>query len=180
LSKEHLSMKKSLILAAAGIALAATTAFAIVSFDPATGTGWVGKGDVQTAFGWNNAAMQQRHTQITFEYDATTQYSWVCEWTTNEGKKGEQTHTQNLTRTVGVAGVIGNSDRRTGQWTGWFLTGFASGGAGSDGDFVPFCPGNPEGNGGSGEKVVVDGSLTETPLGAGLYAVYNGDRRPLQ
>jgi hypothetical protein len=29
-------------------------AAASVNLDPATGTGFVGKGDVQSAFGWNN------------------------------------------------------------------------------------------------------------------------------
>lgn len=47
---------------AAGVAVITTAvitmspAFALVSFSSDTGTGFVGKGDVQSAFGWNNAA----------------------------------------------------------------------------------------------------------------------------
>jgi hypothetical protein len=170
-------MKKSLILAAAGIALATTTAFAIVSFDPATGTGWVGKGDVQTAFGWNNAAMQQRHTQITFEYDNLTQHTFECEWWTGPARN-RQYHSTTTTETTGVQGVLASDSRRTGQWTGWHLTGYVT--SGGSGNFTPDCNGNGEGDGNSGEKTLIEGSLTSTPLGGGLYAVYNGDRRALQ
>ena len=171
--------KKSLLMAAAALVGSATLAIAAVIFDPATGTGWVGKGDVQTAFGWNNAAMQRNHLAITFEYDATTTYTWTCQWTT--GPDQNQTlHTQPRTKTHGVAGTIGNTDRRTGQWTGWFLTGYTDGGpdAGSD-DFVPTCPGNEGGDGNSGGKTVVEGSLESTSSGGGLFAVYNGDRRQI-
>ncbi|MEV7181816.1 hypothetical protein, partial [Kitasatospora sp. NPDC093679] len=43
----------------AAIALGATPASAAAGFDAATGTGFVGKGDVQTALGYNNAALQK-------------------------------------------------------------------------------------------------------------------------
>jgi hypothetical protein len=171
-------IKKAVVLSTAAIVLAATSAFATVIFDPASGTGWVGKGDVQMAYGWNNKTMQANHTAITFEYDATTHYEWVCEWTTNEGKKGEKTHSQARTTTVGVAGQVGNRDRMTGQWTGWFLTGYTSSAAGSSEDFEPTCPGNDEGDGGSGEKTVVEGSLVATPMGQGLYVAFSGVRGP--
>src|SRR5918996_4693526 len=42
----------------AAFAIGMTAAFALVTFDPSTGTGFVGKGDVQTAFGWNNKQLQ--------------------------------------------------------------------------------------------------------------------------
>lgn len=43
------------------------TAAATVSWD-ARGTGFVGKGDVQSAFGWNNAQFQANASGITFTY----------------------------------------------------------------------------------------------------------------
>jgi hypothetical protein len=54
------------VLAAGLLALTAQAASASVTFDPLTGNGFVGKGDVQTAFGWSNATMQTNHTSITF------------------------------------------------------------------------------------------------------------------
>lgn len=46
----------------AGAAALAAVAYADVTFDPATGTGFVGKGDVQSAFGWNNKQLQNNAT----------------------------------------------------------------------------------------------------------------------
>ena len=53
------------MFAATAAALAASLTLAspaagIVTFDPATGTGFVGKGDLQTVFEWNNKALQTR------------------------------------------------------------------------------------------------------------------------
>lgn len=171
-------MKKSAVLTAAGLALVTATAFAAVTFDPNTGLGWVGKGDVQTVFGLNNSRMQAVHQGVTFEYDETTTYEWVCEWTTGEGTRGEKTHTKAHTRTTGLQGVVGSDSRKTGQWTGWHLIGFTSGGSG-EGDFQPTCDGNPEGGGKSGEKVVVEGSVIATPNGGGLYVVHPAHGRHL-
>lgn len=52
-------MKSAKTLVALAAATLATVAIAAVTFDPVTGTGFVGKGDVQTAFGWNNQQLQQ-------------------------------------------------------------------------------------------------------------------------
>jgi hypothetical protein len=175
-------MKRSAMTVAGLVAVGLLTAatYMSVSFNVTTGAGWVGKGDVQMAYGWANKAMQQNHTAVTFEYEQSTNYSWVCEWTTGEGTRGEQTHTKDMSETFSVGGVIGNTDRKTGQWTGWFLNGYTSGGPGNSGEgFTPDCNGNSTGNGASGEKTVVEGSLTSTVTGGGLYANFNGDRRPL-
>lgn len=43
----------------AGIGIATAT----VTFDPTTGKGFVGKGDLQTAFGWNNNQLQKKVCQ---------------------------------------------------------------------------------------------------------------------
>ncbi|MER6976108.1 hypothetical protein [Streptomyces carpinensis] len=49
----------SVAVSVAAIALGTTPASASVNFDPTTGTGFIGKGDVQTALGYNNAALQK-------------------------------------------------------------------------------------------------------------------------
>ena len=134
----------------------------------ADGTGWVGKGDVQTAFAWNNKVMQDRHTQVSFQYDNSVTYTFACEWTTGEGTRGEKQHVQTKTVTTGVQAAVGSLDRKTGQWTGWFLSGIPSGGAVAE----PDCSGNEAGDGFSGEKTVVEGSLVILSQGGGLYAVF--------
>ena len=42
----------------AALLFAVAIASASVTFNPATGTGFVGKGDVQLAYGWNNKQLQ--------------------------------------------------------------------------------------------------------------------------
>ena len=39
-----------------------------------SGIGWVGKGEVQSAYGWNNKAMQNNVGGVTFVYEATATY----------------------------------------------------------------------------------------------------------
>jgi hypothetical protein len=147
-----------------------------VTLPTADQPGFVGKGDVQTAFGWNNARMQANHTDVTFEYDNTVTISWVCTWTTGP-THNRQTHSTNYTFTTGVAATIASESRRTGQWTGWILSPVDLSGSGQQPN--PDCNGNPFGGGNSGGKVVDQESITVTPAGGGLYAIHNGDRRLL-
>ena len=66
-------MSRQFVLATLGallvLGLAATAVFATVTFDPSTGTGFVGKGDVQLAFGWNNATLQQNAGSLRYSYN---------------------------------------------------------------------------------------------------------------
>lgn len=165
--------KQSIFGAIAAIAVTASAAYAIVTYNPATG-GWAGKGDVQTAFGWNNKVMQNNHQAITFEYDATVGYSFECEWYT--GPDHNRTyHLQEKTVTFGVAGTIADTDRKTGQWTGWFL-GAIVGDVGEATEPVDSDCG-AEGN---GMKSIVEGSVQPLSSGGGLFAVFTGDRRQIQ
>jgi hypothetical protein len=97
-------------------------AFAAVNFDPATGFGFVGKGDVQTVFNLNNTRMQAVASSVTFTYENVTTYEADCVWTT-----GRSRHIEPVTTTIGVAGSIAADPRRTGQWTGWNLNGYVPG-----------------------------------------------------
>ena len=103
----------------------AVPASAVVTFDPATGTGFVGKGDVQTVFGWNNQQLQSKASGVTFSYDALDVYSAVCTWTTGEGTKGEKTHNVSIPRHAGVNSSITYDARTHKQIDGFTLTGFA-------------------------------------------------------
>lgn len=66
---------KVAVSATAAVILTASAAGAAVTFDPATGTGFIGKGDVQTALGWNNKALQTAEANggIAFTYKAVTE-----------------------------------------------------------------------------------------------------------
>jgi hypothetical protein len=168
--------KKIMFGALASAIVLSTPASAAVNFDSTTGTGFVGKGDVQLAFGWNNQTLQRNAAGVTFTYNNTSTYDAVCTFTTGEGTRGEQTHNITHHTSVGVNASISyaprkNSSGLNGDITGFFLTGFNGTPTGS-GDEVPVvggpCPGN---QGTDGEWT----SVTQTGGGdGGLYVNYGG------
>jgi hypothetical protein len=103
---------------------ASVMVFAAVTFDPNTGTGFVGKGDVQTAFGWNNAQLQANGAGISFTYNATETYQAVCTFVTGEGTRGEKTHNAAIPRHSSVNSAIQYKTRTHNQIDGFILTGF--------------------------------------------------------
>lgn len=166
-------MRKNIMTAAAATAFAAslalaTPASAAVTFNSADGTGFVGKGDVQLAFGWNNSALQKNAAGISFSYDAEDTYSGVCTWTTGEGTKGEKTHNVSHKRKTSVASNVAYDPRVKNQITGFNLTGF---GATTTSGEVPVvgeaCMGNPGHDG-------VWTSVTPISSSGGLYVTYSG------
>jgi hypothetical protein len=137
-------------IAALVIAVAAPLAFsspatATVTFDAGTGTGFVGKGDVQLALGWNNKQLQDNASGVSFTYEAVTaqETSWVC---VNENNGHEQQRTRTETTTVsGVASSVtrDNSKGKDGPVTGFRLNGYAGGSSTStsaDGPPLLSCP----------------------------------------
>ena len=160
LTKNVLAMA---LVAAAGIASATVT------FAPETGIGFVGKGDVQLAFGWNNAQLQSRAAGLTFTFEASESYTAVCTWTTGEGTRGEKTHNVKHTKSVGVTGDVAYDARSRNQITGFNLTGYA--GTPTSLGEVPVlngpCPGNPGTDG-------VWTSVALTSSSVALNAVYSG------
>lgn len=171
-------MKLSIRHAVLGVALAlaTTSAAAAVVFDPDTGTGFVGKGDVQDAFGWNDAGLQLHATGVTFTYGYTAEYEAVCTWTTGEGTRGQKTHNVTHSEEMEVSSTVNVALRRNPQSkvTGFNLTGFGDS-FGSSGD-VPVvggaCPGN-QGHGG------VWTSVTQLAGGEGGLYVNYGDQKVL-
>ena len=91
---------KKIMLGVAAAALMTTAASASVDGDAATGW-FVGKGDVQTAFGWNNATLQTEAGDVSFRYDTSADYDVTCEWDT-ENKKGTIHHSVTNTKTFGL------------------------------------------------------------------------------
>ncbi|TWI12076.1 hypothetical protein [Aerolutibacter ruishenii] len=171
-------MKRTVRQAVIGLALAlaSTSALAAVVFDVNTGVGSVGKGDVQEAFGWNDAALQASAGGVTFTYGFTAVYAAVCTWTTGEGTRGEKTHNVAHSQEMDVSSAINVALRRNPQSkvTGFSLTGY--GDSFSESGTVPVvggpCPGN-QGHGGVWSSVTLLAGSE-----GGLYVNY-GDQKVL-
>lgn len=150
------------------LVLVAVTSFASVSFDATTGKGFVGKGDVQLAFGWNNAALQNNYAGVTFSYDVVDVYEVTVEWTTGEGTKGEATHEISVPRHVSVTASVVFDARTHKQVDGFYLLGF---GSQTSTGTVPVVGGNF--NDGNDVKTITAVTLVSSS-GGGLSANYGG------
>ncbi|MCE7791523.1 hypothetical protein K8O68_03670 [Salipaludibacillus sp. CUR1] len=120
-------MKKVLSGLAAGVlafSLFTSATFAAVSFDSSTGTGFVGKGDVQTALGFNNAQLQSNAGTLEFTYESVDTYAITVSWTTGEGTRGEKTHYVDHKRTSSVTSGVEYNARTAKQVNGFTLDGF--------------------------------------------------------
>ena len=103
------------------------SAHAAVTFDPTSGTGFVGKGDVQTVLGLNNAQLQAAATaspsQIQFSVQKQTveESSWTC-----DRDAGPQTQERARTTTTETS-IVTSSTARSGpnQITGFNLVGYS-------------------------------------------------------
>lgn len=163
-----LGKMKNLISAAGAVVLVAVLvvpASAAVTFDAETGTGFIGKGDVQLAFGWNNKQLNDNAGGVSFSVTATSETSWDCLNTRNE-------KIQERSRTETTAGLVAHLTRdNKKQVTGFNLTGYSGTGSSTvvDGPALHSCPNA------NGTWVLVEGS-TETSAGEGtvMVATYNG------
>jgi hypothetical protein len=167
-------------LALGGVACigASVVAYAAVTFDPANGHGQVGKGDLQTPWGWNDAKLQSCGSGVRFYYhtEQSATYSAVCEFTTGEGTRGEKTHlvTHTIDRVNSVNSTVTYDTRKNnlGKITGFMLTGLGSSSTVVATGEIPVvggpCPGNA-GHDGTWSSVQLLSSTAGTG-GGGLYA----------
>ena len=104
------------------VALLATTAFAS-TFDQNTGTGVVGKGEVQSVFRWNNFAAQQEANNVLFSYSSSRSYDVTIEFDTGNpvSPRGTTHLVVNQNQETPVTGSV--DARKNGQYSGWNLTG---------------------------------------------------------
>ncbi|NKX54692.1 hypothetical protein [Arthrobacter mobilis] len=166
-------MNKGILTGVAATAFAATLALAApaaaaVTFDPGTGQGFVGKGDVQLAFSWNNSQLQSNASGLSFTYESETTYDAVCEWVTGEGKKGQKTHTVPQKKKTSLESTVVYEARTKNQITGFTLTGI---GSTTTTGTVPTVGGGCIGDGANGTYI----SVTEVGNGSGgLYVNHNG------
>jgi hypothetical protein len=125
-------MKRHKVLIGVAICLAvAGIVFASVTLDPTSGTGFVGKGDVQTALGLNNAQMQAQAESLTFAYVTTDTYEVVNAWATGnpDNPVSLNSHTETVTTVIGVNSTVAYDPRKVNgqkQFTGFNLTGFGN------------------------------------------------------
>jgi hypothetical protein len=96
-------------------------ASAAVTFDAATGTGFVGKGDVQFTFGWNNKQLQDNAAKVSFRVSSTeeTEHTWTC-----DRDAGPQTQERSRTVTTTIQGIVTTVGRERNQITGFILNGY--------------------------------------------------------
>jgi hypothetical protein len=105
---------------AAGIVLMAGPANAAVAFDPtcsltpSNGTGkcgFVGKGDVQTVLGYNNAQMQSNASKLAFTYAQPASQALTQVLTQRGSQEGTQAGTQTASQTANQAGLLEVSEQ---------------------------------------------------------------------
>lgn len=156
-----------------------SSALAAIVFDPATGTGFVGKGDVQTAFGWNNAQLQSNAAGVSFSYDTSTAYDIVCEWDTETGGRNSKVihHAVTLNRSTALNTAVTYEMRRNGQGqvTGFNLLAFedSTTTGGSIPDVGDACLGETDNEKGVGNSAIVTEVIVDSTVG-GLFVSYAG------
>jgi hypothetical protein len=122
-------------LALIAMFVAAGAVFAAVTFDPVTGTGFVGKGDVQTALGYNNKQLQDNANSLEFTAQSDTRTTWTC-----DRDAGPQSNERaNTTTEQGIADSVA---RVKNQITGFNLNGYIGDPVeiGHEGPAVGSCP----------------------------------------
>jgi hypothetical protein len=135
---------KTLAALTAGLMMIATGAMAAVDFDPLTGTGFVGKGEVQEAFGWNNRQLQLNVDDVQFQVasELVTEVSWECTNANNDNVQERE-----RTTTTSVQGVLESTARERNQVTGFILQGYdgepVTGDSKTEGPQLNSCPSGP-------------------------------------
>lgn len=137
--------RKMMAVMGAAALIVMTSAFSMreVIFNPETGTGFVGKGDVQLVFGWNNKQLQDASGTTEFRYEgvSVTETAWTCSRINNGGN--ESVTPRNRTVTTSLTGVLSVVERTRNQITGFLLTGFdgsTSGATVEEGQALGSCP----------------------------------------
>lgn len=152
----------AIALAMATMVVAAGAVVAAVSFDAETGKGFVGKGDVQLAFGWNNKALNTNASGVTFTGTSVTEQSWECQNPKNE-------NIQDRERTTTTQGLVSHVERdNKKQITGFILNGYdGSESTVTEGNKLDSCPTNWALITPAGDPVPVEGA-------GGLFVNHDG------
>jgi hypothetical protein len=152
-------------LALVAMLVAAGAVFAAATFNPETGEGFVGKGDVQTAFNLNNKQLQQQAENVSFTFVTVSEVSWTC---TNTRNENEQVRSRTIT-SEGLFESVTRDNKK--QVTGFLLTGFDPASppeTSTEGPPLNSCP--------SGPWTLTEpaGDPVPVPEESGLFATLNG------
>jgi hypothetical protein len=157
----------------AGLMAMAAPAMAVVTFDAATGTGFVGKGDVQTVFNWTNNVLQNSASSVDFRVNSTVETVWTCTKVVVQGNDETREIVQARSTTSSTQGLITtvareNSKGKDGAVTGFYLKGYEGTPVSvTDGPAAGTCPSDPSG-------FVYDGNAVTTETGGGLQVTHDG------
>lgn len=105
------------------------------------GFGFVGKGDVQVVYGWNNNQLQINAGDVAFRAltGMVTEYEWTC---SRDG--GTQTQERARSTTTETSGLLSSEARERNQVTGFYLCGWdednSSSVTTSEGEVLGSCP----------------------------------------
>jgi hypothetical protein len=136
--------KRSAVAGFAAVAVFATAVYAATTFDPDSGFGFVGKGEVQEIYGWNNKALQDNEANVEFRAKSETveERSWTC---TNINDDSEQMRERK--RTTKIEGILSATGRERRQITGFILNGYDGDpktiNTPESGQILNSCPGGP-------------------------------------
>lgn len=125
-SKKYIMKSKNLktTLGIAACLAVAGIAYAAVIVDD-QGVGFVGKGDVQLKFDWNNAQLQANVGNVKFQISSTevsvTESTWTCD---RDGGPQTQERARTTTTTTTTQGLLSSVARFKNQVTGFNLNGF--------------------------------------------------------
>lgn len=182
-----LSWGMTLVLAAAVAACATDSAVGpednlrpslAVTFDPATGLGFVGKGDVQLVFGWNNKQLQDNAALVDFRVSSISEQvtTWTCSKPHPQGHDDIVDMRANTTTTTlqGLVTTVAreNSKGRDGPVSGFHINGYEGAPTSSQltsGDQLGSCPSSQ-----SGFTHDNNESTTTNELGGGVQVTNNG------
>lgn len=150
-------------LVASMLAGSLAVANAAVTFDAQTGTGFVGKGDVQTALNLNNKQLQDLSGTFAFSVSSVTESTWTCTKVVGLGNGGENEIVQGRSTSTTTQGVLASVERVRNQITGFHLTGYDGPATTvTDGPAVGTCPADQSG------FVFDDNVETTTTGGSGI------------
>jgi hypothetical protein len=165
-------LKSFMVMAIAAAIAAAGQAAVVIDED---GLGFVGKGDIQSVYGWNNAQLQAHAHLLEFRFVASSEATWQCEeW------QDHQVHGLRLLGVLeyeitSVASNVAYDARKNkqGQITGFNLNGFSDTSTEQVGNDLAAgeCP--PPQNSGNNPKhfVLVEGSLQASVVEEGALEV---------
>lgn len=139
-----------------------------------TGTGFVGKGEVQTPWGWNNKQLQQNARGVSFTVSTVTDHEWTCEKQVVTGNGTVREITQERSAVTRTQGALREITRDTSQGTNGPVTGFKL--LGFDGTVSEQTNGPAVGSCPNDNSQFVEGSMVSTPRAGGGVLAHHAER----